>query len=90
MHHCSPRAFVTWFFERNIVNVTFWNSVTAGSISHFYVELTDMYQVEDCSDFVIHNVLPQLDLQAHGVSLAGAQVALNTFLDGLAGSLEVC
>lgn len=56
----------------------------------FYVELTDTYQVEDCSDFVIENVLPQLDLQAHGVSLAGAQVALETFLDGLDGPLEVC
>lgn len=25
----------------------------------FYVELTDTYQVEDCSDFVIQHVLPQ-------------------------------
>ena len=28
----------------------------------FYVELTDTYQVADCSDFVIQNVLPQLNL----------------------------
>lgn len=27
----------------------------------FYVELIDTYLVEDCSDFVIQNVLPQLD-----------------------------
>lgn len=32
----------------------------------FYVELTDTYQVGDCSDFVIQNVLPQLNLAAHG------------------------
>jgi len=56
----------------------------------FYVELTDTYQVEDCSDFVIENVLPQLNLPAHGVSLVGAQVALKTFLNGLDGPLEVC
>jgi hypothetical protein len=56
----------------------------------FYVELTDTYQVDDCSDFVIENVLPQLELQAHGVSLIDAQVALKTFLNGLDGSLEIC
>lgn len=56
----------------------------------FYVELTDTYQVEDCSDFVIENVLPQFDLPAHGVSLVGAQVALQTFLDGFDGPLGVC
>jgi hypothetical protein len=55
-----------------------------------YVELTDTYQVEDCSDFVIENVLPQLDLQTHGVSLVGAQEALQTYLDGLDDPLEVC
>lgn len=56
----------------------------------FYVELTDTYQVEDCSDFVIENVLPHLDLPAHGVSFIDAQVALKTFLNGLDGPLEVC
>ena len=56
----------------------------------FYVELTDTYQVEDCSDFVIENVLPQLNLPAHGVSLVGAQVALKTFLNGLDSPLEIC
>lgn len=30
----------------------------------YYVELTDTYSVEDCSDFVIQNVLPQLDMPA--------------------------
>ena len=56
----------------------------------FYVELTDTYQVEDCSDFVIENVLPQLDLPSHGATLADARVALKTFLSGFNGRLEVC
>ncbi len=30
----------------------------------YYVELTDTYVTEDCSDFVIQNVLPQLNLAA--------------------------
>jgi hypothetical protein len=55
----------------------------------FYVDLTDTYQVEDCSDFVIEHVLPQLDLPSHGATLADARVALKTFLSGFNGRLEV-
>jgi hypothetical protein len=55
-----------------------------------YVELTDTYQVEDCSDFGIENVLPQLNLPAYGASLIGAQVELKKFMNGLDGLLEVC
>lgn len=58
--------------------------------NEFYVELTDTYQVEDCSDFIIENVLPQLDLPSHGVTLVDAQMALKTFLSSFGGSLEVC
>lgn len=32
----------------------------------FYVELTDTYRVEDCSEYVIQNVLPQLHLSRYG------------------------
>ncbi|WP_415757653.1 hypothetical protein [Pseudomonas sp. LT1P18] len=56
----------------------------------FYVELTDTYQVEDCSEFVIQNVLPQLDLPIYGMSLVEAQASLRTFLDGIEGPLEIC
>lgn len=56
----------------------------------FYVELTDTYQVEDCSDFVIENVLPQLDLPVFGQTLAQAQASLASFLGSLKGPLEVC
>lgn len=56
----------------------------------FYVELTDTYQVADCSDFVIKNVLPQLALARYGMSLVEAQAALGIFLNGIEGPLEVC
>lgn len=56
----------------------------------FYVELTDTYRVEDCSDFVIQNVLPQLDFASHGQTLAEAQTSLLAFLKKLEGPLEIC
>jgi hypothetical protein len=56
----------------------------------YYVELTDTYLVGDCSDFVIHNVLPQLKLDAHGHTLVEAQSSLLAFLSDLEGPLEVC
>ncbi|AZE47280.1 hypothetical protein C4K04_1590 [Pseudomonas chlororaphis] len=56
----------------------------------FYVELTDTYQVADCSDFVIQNVLPQLDLPLYGMSLVEAQAALGVFLGDIDGPLEIC
>ena len=56
----------------------------------FYVELTDTYQVEDCSEFVIENVLPQLDLPEHGNTLAEAQESLLAFMGKLNGNLEIC
>ena len=56
----------------------------------FYVELTDTYQVEDCSDFVIEYVLPQLNLPEHGKTMAKAQGSLLTFLGNPNGNLEIC
>jgi hypothetical protein len=56
----------------------------------FYVELTDTYQVEDSSDFVIQHVLAQLDLPLYGMSLVDAQAALRVFLGSIDGRLEVC
>lgn len=56
----------------------------------FYVELTDTYLVGDCSDFVILNVLPQLNVAAHGQTLVEAQSSLLAFLSDLEGALEVC
>ena len=56
----------------------------------FYVELTDTYKIEDCCDFVIQHVLPQLSLTRYGMSLVDAQAALRVFLGGLDGQLDVC
>lgn len=56
----------------------------------FYVELTDTYQTKDCSDFVIQNVLPQLNLPEHGQPLVEAQTSLLAFLGNLEGPLEIC
>ncbi|MBY8928133.1 3'-5' exoribonuclease [Pseudomonas sp. Wu6] len=56
----------------------------------YYVELTDTYLVGDCSDFVIQNVLPQLNLAAHGQTLVEAQTSLLAFLSNLEGLLEIC
>lgn len=56
----------------------------------FYVELTDTYQVADCSDFVIQNVLPQLNLPEHGQPLVEAQTSLLAFLNNLEVPLEIC
>ena len=56
----------------------------------FYVELTDTYLVDDCSDFVIQNVLPQFSLPSYGMRLAEAQDKLKVFLNSLDGPLEVC
>ena len=56
----------------------------------YYVELTDTYLVGDCSYFVIQNVLPQLNLAAHGQTLVEAQSSLLAFLSDLEGPLEVC
>lgn len=55
----------------------------------YYVELTDTYVTQDCSDFVIQNILPQLDLSLHGQTLSEAQASLLAFLSDLEGPLEV-
>lgn len=56
----------------------------------YYVELTDTYLVADCSDFVIQNVLPQLNLPTRGQTLVEAQSSLLAFLSNLEGPLEIC
>jgi len=56
----------------------------------YYVELTDTYVTQDCSDFVIQHVLPQLNLPVHGQTLVEAQASLIAFLGGFEGLVEVC
>lgn len=53
----------------------------------FYAELTDTYQIADCSDFVIANVLPLLEWKRgnHAASMLEAQCAsrLQVFIESL-------
>ena len=65
-------------------------ALVSESGEEFYVELTGSYSVEDCSDFVIQNVLPQLDPLRYGQSLVKARASLRKFLDRFDEELEVC
>ncbi|MGV8864229.1 MAG: hypothetical protein ACOH2T_24070 [Pseudomonas sp.] len=56
----------------------------------FYVELSDTYTIHDCSDFVIQNVLPQLDVCALGKPFTEAQALLWRFLGSFDMELEIC
>ena len=47
-----------------------------------YVELGEGWALEDCSEFVVQIVLPQLDLPVRGLSREEARTALLRFLDG--------
>lgn len=65
-------------------------ALVSESGKEFYVELTDTYSVEDCSEFVIQNVLPQLDHTRYGQSLVEARAGLRRFLSEFDEKLEVC
>lgn len=54
----------------------------------FYVELTDHWVEDDCSDFVREIVLPQLEPTACGRTTAQARAALREFLLAL-GPVEI-
>lgn len=56
--------------------------------AEFYVELSDGWREDDCSEFVQEIVLPQLDLARHGLPRAEAGSRLHAFLAGL-GALEI-
>lgn len=65
-------------------------ALVSESDDEFYVELTDTYTLQDCSDFVIQHVLPQLDSLRYGQSLVDARALLLRFLSGFDEELEVC
>ena len=54
----------------------------------FYVELTDVWEEADCSDFVLEIVLPQLDLDKQGRTTEKARAELLAFLEAL-GPAEI-
>ena len=54
----------------------------------FYVELTDHWVEDECSDFVREIVLPQLEMDVHGRTTDQARTALREFLLAL-GPVEI-
>ncbi|MCY1190864.1 3'-5' exoribonuclease [compost metagenome] len=55
----------------------------------FYVELLDSWQVEDCSEFVVVIVLPQLWGGENALPIIEAKAALLTFLASFESELEI-
>lgn len=55
-----------------------------------WLRVANTYSVEDCSEFVIKNVLPQLDHTRCGQPLCEARASLRRFLESFAEELEVC
>lgn len=70
--------------ERRLISL----ALVAADGAEFYVELSDGWELADCSEFVVEIVLPQLDLATHGRPRAEAGAALHAFLAGL-GAVEV-
>ena len=68
--------------ERKLISL----ALVSDSDQEFYVEISDTWAELDCSDFVKEVVLPQLDLDTHGLSFIQARAALREFL----ASLGVC
>lgn len=55
-------------------------ALVAEDAQELYFELSDNYQVEDCSAFVIEHVIPQLDGGHATCTIASAQEKLQAFL----------
>lgn len=57
--------------------------------SEFYVELLDTWSHQDCSDFVIEIVLPQLWHGSYAMPVSAARDALLGFIEGFTETLEI-
>lgn len=55
----------------------------------FYVELMDTWDTQDCSDFVIEIVLPQLWHGSYAMPILAARDVLLVFLKGFSETLEI-
>lgn len=57
--------------------------------SEFYAELPDSWHMEDCSDFVVEIVLPQLWGGSYALPIINARVALLSFLATFKEEVEI-
>lgn len=64
-------------------------ALVAENGQELYVELSDTWAIEDCSEFVISTVLPQLWKGDHCMTMNHAQRAVLSFVDSLSDNLEV-
>lgn len=64
-------------------------ALVAESGKEFYVELLDTWGTQDCSDFVIEIVLPQLWGGAYAMPVVEARDALLAFLGGFTEMVEI-
>lgn len=64
-------------------------ALVAENGKEFYVELLDTWGTQDCSDFVIEIVLPQLWGGAYAMPVVEARDALLAFLGGFTEMMEI-
>lgn len=64
-------------------------ALVAENGAEFYVELSDTYQISDCSEFVCQAVLPQLDPGTHGATFLQSQDMLASFLNRFDELIEI-
>jgi hypothetical protein len=66
--------------------------ISAGFVAEngqeLYFELTDNYEVIDCSEFVLENVLTYLDHGKYGLTTAEAALKLKAWCEGLGGRIQ--
>lgn len=64
-------------------------ALVADTGEHYYVEITNGWSVNDCSDFVKSIVLPQLSPLQHGRSAVQAGIEIQEFVESLAGPVKI-
>lgn len=70
------------FTQLNATSKLISMALVAEDAQELYFELKDNYELSDCSDFVLENVIPQLDGCDVALTIYGAQEKLQAFLKG--------
>lgn len=78
----------TEFTQLNMTRQLISLALVSNTGLEFYVEITDSWSTDECSDFVKEVVLPQLDLNKFGLPTSQARTALKIFLATL-GTVEI-